>query len=65
MLSVGNVEDVWCIDQRGILTISVVKETYEALGITGQKVVLGHGKGHPMEERHGISFSNASALKPS
>ncbi|KAF8920534.1 ribonuclease P 40kDa subunit-domain-containing protein [Mucidula mucida] len=56
MLSVGNVEDVWCIDQRGILTISVVKETYEALGITGQKVVLGHGKGHPMEERHVISI---------
>ncbi|KAF9052317.1 hypothetical protein BDZ89DRAFT_1056675 [Hymenopellis radicata] len=56
MLSVGNVEDVWCIDQRGILTISVVKDTYEALGLTGQKVVLGHGKKHPMEERHVISI---------
>lgn len=31
-------DDVWCIDPRAFLTICVSKETYERLGLTGQKL---------------------------
>ncbi|KAI8985575.1 ribonuclease P 40kDa subunit-domain-containing protein [Trametes punicea] len=29
-------EDTWCLDPRGFLTLSVGKETYEALGLVGE-----------------------------
>lgn len=31
-------DDVWCIDSRGVLTLAVCKETYETLGIVGDKL---------------------------
>ena len=31
-------DDNWCIDQRGLLTLSLTKETYEELGVVGTKV---------------------------
>ena len=42
-------EDVWCIDSRAHLTLSVTKETYERLGLMGQKLPF---KNH--SERQGI-----------
>ncbi|RDB23461.1 Ribonuclease P protein subunit p40 [Hypsizygus marmoreus] len=39
MLSIDpNTDDVWCIDPRGLLTLSVSKETYETLGLLGTKL---------------------------
>ena len=39
MLSVNTHEDdIWCIDPRGHLTLSVSKDTYERLGIVGKKL---------------------------
>ena len=66
-LSTESHEDVWCVDPRGVLTLSTTKETYETLGLTGGKVVVGYGKKHPSEERHGnrdfstnrLTFSDA------
>lgn len=49
MLSVNTHEDdIWCIDPRGHLTLSVSKDTYERLGIVGKKLPF---KIH--EDRHG------------
>ncbi|KAL5492634.1 hypothetical protein ACEPAI_4081 [Sanghuangporus weigelae] len=31
------VEDVWCIDHRGLLTLLVTKDTYQQLGLVGEK----------------------------
>jgi hypothetical protein len=31
-------EDVWCLDTRGILSLSLAKDTYERLGIVGAPV---------------------------
>ena len=31
-------DDVWCVDPHGTLTLSVSKETYEKLGLIGQKL---------------------------
>jgi len=31
-------DDVWCVDPHGVLTLSVSKETYERLGLIGQKL---------------------------
>jgi len=42
-------EDVWCIDSRVHLTLSVTKETYERLGLMGQKLPF---KNH--SERQGM-----------
>ncbi|KAF8159424.1 ribonuclease P 40kDa subunit-domain-containing protein [Crassisporium funariophilum] len=42
-------DDVWCIDPRGHLTLSTSKETYERLGLVGQKLAF---KDH--EDRHVI-----------
>ncbi|KIK01456.1 hypothetical protein K443DRAFT_564736 [Laccaria amethystina LaAM-08-1] len=36
MLSTNDDDDVWCIDPRGVLTLSVAKETYEQLGLLGE-----------------------------
>ncbi|KAJ3529296.1 hypothetical protein NMY22_g9053 [Coprinellus aureogranulatus] len=47
--------DVWCADPRGVLTLSVCKETYEDLGITGHALPF---KGH--SDRHVIQI----ALRP-
>ncbi|KAL0953968.1 hypothetical protein HGRIS_005128 [Hohenbuehelia grisea] len=33
-----NCEDVWCIDTRGLLTLCVSKETYQALGLMGRRL---------------------------
>ncbi|KAI5120429.1 hypothetical protein M0805_009891 [Coniferiporia weirii] len=39
-LSLGSVdtEDVWCLDHRGVLTLSLTKETYHQLGLVGEKL---------------------------
>lgn len=42
-------EDVWCIDPRGLLTLSVSKETYERLGLIGKKLPFRN-----CSERHGV-----------
>ncbi|KAK2462727.1 hypothetical protein APHAL10511_005245 [Amanita phalloides] len=31
-----NIDDVWCIDSRGLVTLFLSKETYEQLGIAGK-----------------------------
>lgn len=40
MLALGqsssDTDDVWCLDYRGVLTLTVGKETYEELGLTGK-----------------------------
>ncbi|KAJ3848625.1 ribonuclease P 40kDa subunit-domain-containing protein, partial [Lentinula lateritia] len=36
-------EDVWCIDYRGVLTLSVCKDTYTGLGLVGKRVAFGKG----------------------
>ncbi|KAF8809507.1 hypothetical protein BYT27DRAFT_7222422 [Phlegmacium glaucopus] len=39
MLSVNaHEDDIWCIDPRGHLTLSVSKETYERLGLVGKRL---------------------------
>jgi len=48
--SMSGSSDVWCIDPRGIMTLSVCKQTYEALGLTGSTLPF---KGHA--DRHGQS----------
>lgn len=47
----GNGEDVWCIDSRGLLTLSVCKETYEKLGLLGKRLPF---KNHA--DQYGLSF---------
>ncbi|PPQ68410.1 hypothetical protein CVT26_006082 [Gymnopilus dilepis] len=44
-------EDLWCIDPRGHLTLSVCKSTYERLGLVGQKLPF---RNH--QERHVIDI---------
>ncbi|KAK7677581.1 hypothetical protein QCA50_019392 [Cerrena zonata] len=34
--SSSDTDDVWCLDYRGVLTLTVGKETYEELGLTGK-----------------------------
>jgi len=46
-------DDVWCIDPRGVLTLSVCKNTYETLGLVGKRVTFGKGKGKQGDGRHG------------
>ncbi|KAL5513392.1 hypothetical protein ACEPAH_3791 [Sanghuangporus vaninii] len=31
------VEDIWCIDHRGLLTLLLTKQTYQQLGLVGEK----------------------------
>lgn len=42
-------DDVWCIDHRGLLTLSVSKDTYERLGLLGKKLTFGK----ELDERYG------------
>ncbi|KAJ4475003.1 ribonuclease P 40kDa subunit-domain-containing protein [Lentinula aciculospora] len=49
-------EDVWCIDHRGVLTLSVCKDTYNGLGLVGKRVAFGKGKGKQGDGRHAISI---------
>ena len=54
MLSVNTHEDdIWCIDPRGHLTLSVSKDTYERLGLVGRKLPF---KIH--DDRHGACFTS-------
>ena len=49
MLSVNaHEDDVWCVDPRGHLTLSVCKDSYERLGLVGKKLPF---KIH--DDRHG------------
>ena len=42
-------DDLWSVDQRGVLTIAVCKETYERLGLVGKALSFkGHGDVHGM-----------------
>ncbi|KAJ4469178.1 hypothetical protein C8R41DRAFT_925210 [Lentinula lateritia] len=47
-------EDVWCIDYRGVLTLSVCKDTYNELGLVGKRVAFGKGKSKQGDGRHGV-----------
>ena len=61
MLSVNTHEDdIWCIDPRGHLTLSVSKDTYERLGFVGKRLPF---KIH--EDRHGafIEFKKTKTKK--
>ncbi|GAW03855.1 ribonuclease p protein subunit [Lentinula edodes] len=49
-------EDVWCIDYRGVLTLSVCKDTYNGLGLVGKRVAFGKGKSKQGDGRHVISI---------
>ncbi|KAH6915830.1 ribonuclease P 40kDa subunit-domain-containing protein [Coprinopsis sp. MPI-PUGE-AT-0042] len=43
-------DDYWCIDTRGVLTLSVCKETYESLGIVGKPLPFkGHSDVHVID----------------
>jgi len=42
-------DDVWCIDPRGVLTMCVCKETFEKMGLLGQKMPFRNRSG----ERYG------------
>ncbi|KAJ8095342.1 hypothetical protein PM082_010565 [Marasmius tenuissimus] len=46
--------DVWCIDSRGVLTLSVTGDTYQTLGLVGTRVSLGKGKGKEGDGRHDV-----------
>ncbi|KAK1235148.1 3-hydroxy-3-methylglutaryl coenzyme A synthase [Marasmius sp. AFHP31] len=48
--------DVWCIDSRGVLTLSVTGDTYQTLGLVGTRVSLGKGKGKEGDGRHVITL---------
>lgn len=37
-LCIGAEEDKWCVDPRGILTLSVTKDTFQRLGLAGEKL---------------------------
>ncbi|KAF9266987.1 hypothetical protein L218DRAFT_921838 [Marasmius fiardii PR-910] len=37
-------EDVWCIDNRGVLTLSVCEGTYQRLGLVGERVKFGKAR---------------------
>ncbi|KAJ3827524.1 ribonuclease P 40kDa subunit-domain-containing protein, partial [Lentinula raphanica] len=49
-------EDIWCIDPRGVLTLSVCKNTYDGLGLVGKRVTFGKGKAKQGDGRHVISI---------
>ncbi|KAJ3876178.1 ribonuclease P 40kDa subunit-domain-containing protein [Lentinula edodes] len=49
-------EDVWCIDYRGVLTLSVCKDTYNGFGLVGKRVAFGKGKSKQGDGRHVISI---------
>ena len=51
MLSTNDDDDVWCIDPRGVLTLSVAKETYEQLGLLGKSLPLNNHK-----DQHGVFY---------
>lgn len=51
MLSKDKNDDVWCIDPRGVLTLSVSKDAYERLGLVGKELPF---KTHA--DQHGASF---------
>lgn len=64
------VSDVWCLDPRGILTLSICKESYEDLGVAGHALPF---KGHsdryatqiplrPNEEEGPASATKASVI---
>lgn len=53
-------EDKWCIDPRGVLTLCVTKDTYERLGLVGEKLVL---RGAPGGELHGAYILDSSCLR--
>ena len=36
--SASDTDDVWCLDGRGVLTLTVGKETYEQLGLVVEKL---------------------------
>ncbi|KAG7093725.1 hypothetical protein E1B28_007377 [Marasmius oreades] len=49
-------EDVWCIDNRGVLTLSVSGDTYQTLGLVGKRVSFGKGKAKEGDGRHVITL---------
>jgi len=50
--SASDTDDVWSLDARGVLTLSVGKETYEQLGVVGNKLPW-----KPCQDIHVISIS--------
>jgi hypothetical protein len=41
-LTIGDIEDKWCIDSRGVLTLCVTKNTYQRLGLVGNRLRFKH-----------------------
>ncbi|ESK96471.1 ribonuclease p protein subunit [Moniliophthora roreri MCA 2997] len=49
-------EDVWCVDNRGVLSLSVSGDTYQTLGLVGKRIAFGKGKSKRGDGRHVISI---------
>ncbi|KAL0580483.1 hypothetical protein V5O48_001553 [Marasmius crinis-equi] len=49
-------EDIWCIDYRGVLTLSVCGDSYQTLGLVGSRVSFGKGKDKEGDGRHVITL---------
>jgi len=58
----GHEDDVWCIDPRGLLTLSLSKDTYEKLGLVGKKLPFkNHSDKHVVRlplQQHAESVTN-------
>ncbi|KAJ7879968.1 ribonuclease P 40kDa subunit-domain-containing protein [Mycena olivaceomarginata] len=54
-------DDVWCLDSRGVLTLHLSAESYQTLGITGQKLPF---KSHSSEHTVSLPLQpSADSLK--
>ena len=53
MLSTNDDDDVWCIDPRGVLSLSVAKGTYEQLGLLGKPLPFNNNH----KDQHGVFYS--------
>lgn len=53
-------DDVWCLDWRGVLTLHLSAESYQTLGITGQKLPFkSHSSEHSEPVRWYLKFRRA------
>ncbi|KLO07422.1 hypothetical protein SCHPADRAFT_836759, partial [Schizopora paradoxa] len=59
-LSLGSIdEDTWCIDNRGVLSLLLSKETYESLGLIGVECSEGHGQKFHLYDRTSKQIAKA------
>jgi len=59
-LSTDETNDKWCIDPRAVLTLCVTKDTYQRLGLVGDKIPF---KG--CAEQYGTSCPSSRGFLPS